>query len=71
MRLQTIGMRKAFFRRRVILRELRHFKFDKILQYLHAVRALLFPGGERRGKDVTVDRMQAQHQHRTVQEMVS
>jgi Fe-S oxidoreductase len=71
MRLQTIGMRKAFFRRRVILRELRHFKFDKVLQYLHAVRALLFPGGERRGKDVTVDRMQAQHQHRTVKEMVS
>ena len=32
---------------------------------------LLFPGGERRGKDVTVDRMQAQHQHRTVKEMVS
>jgi anaerobic magnesium-protoporphyrin IX monomethyl ester cyclase len=71
MRLQTIGMRKAFFRRRVILRELRHFKFDKVLQYLHAVRALLFPGGEHRGKDVTVDRMQAQHEHRTVKEMVS
>jgi radical SAM superfamily enzyme YgiQ (UPF0313 family) len=71
MRLQAIGMRKIMFRKRVILRELRHFKFDKIWQYLHAVRALLFPGGERRGKDVTVDRMQVQHQHRTVKEMTS
>ena len=41
------------------------------LEFEHAVRALLFPGGEHRGKDVTVDRMQAQHEHRTVKEMVS
>ena len=71
MRLQKIGMRKAMFRRRVILRELKHFKFDKVHQYLHAVRALLFPGGESRGKDATVDRMQVPQEHRTVKEMVS
>jgi magnesium-protoporphyrin IX monomethyl ester (oxidative) cyclase len=71
MRMQAIGMRKAMFRKRVILRELRHFKLDKIHQYVHAIRALILPGGERRGKDATVDRMHIRPEHRTVKEIVS
>jgi len=42
-RLQKIGMRKAMFRKRVIFRELRHFRWDKVDQYFTAVKALLFP----------------------------
>ena len=47
MRLQTCRMRKAFFRQRVIPKELPRFKFDEVLQYLRAVRGPLFLCGER------------------------
>jgi anaerobic magnesium-protoporphyrin IX monomethyl ester cyclase len=40
---QQKAMRMAFFRKKVILRELKHFKFDKISQYFSAVKALLLP----------------------------
>ena len=43
--MQSEGMRRAMFRKKVILRELRHFKFDKIGQYWNAVMSLLFPKG--------------------------
>lgn len=69
--LQNVGMRKAMFRRRVIARELRHFKFDEIGQYFSAVRALLLPGGNRLGADTTSDRMTVPAnfaQHRTLAE---
>lgn len=42
-RLQKIGMRKAMFRKKVILRELKNFKWDKIDQYFTAVKSLLLP----------------------------
>ena len=66
---QRSGMRRAMFRRRVILRELRHFKFDKVGQYFSAVRALLVPGGTKKGSaDTTVDRFEVPQQfgHRTL-----
>lgn len=59
MYLQKTGMRKAMFRKKVILRELKHFKFDKIDQYVMAVRALLFPPH----KDTTVDRLKVEDRH--------
>ena len=42
-RLQKVGMRLAFLRKRVILREMKNFKWDKIDQYWSAVKTLLFP----------------------------
>jgi len=71
LRFQKNGMRRAMFRKRVVLRELRHFKFDKISQYVSAVRALIVPGGSKKvGKDTTVDRFavpeQEQYGHRTL-----
>ncbi len=42
-KLQKIGMQKAFFRKKVVLRELRNFKWDKIDQYWTAVKEILFP----------------------------
>ena len=42
-RLQKIGMRKAFFRKQVIFRELKHFKFSNLPEYGSALKALLFP----------------------------
>lgn len=56
--LQKRGMRMAFFRRRVIWRELKHFKFDKFGQYFTAVKSLLFPP-ETMAKDTTHDRLAA------------
>ncbi len=42
-RLQKIGMRMAFFRKKVIMRELKNFKWDKVDQYWTAIKELLFP----------------------------
>jgi radical SAM superfamily enzyme YgiQ (UPF0313 family) len=74
---QKKGMRRAFFRPRVILRELRHFKPRRIGQYISAVRALIVPGGSRAiGPDTTVDRFAvpvasaASYGHRTLAENI-
>ncbi|MBI4971286.1 MAG: radical SAM protein [Candidatus Omnitrophica bacterium] len=56
MNFQKIGMRKAMFRRKVILRELSHFKLDKLDQYFAAFKALIYPPS----KDTTVDRLKAE-----------
>jgi len=49
-RLQKIGMRKAFFRKKVFVREFLNFKWDKADQYWTAFKELLFPP-----QTVTVD----------------
>ena len=56
--LQKTGMRMAFFRKRVILRELKNFKWDKIDQYWTAVHELLFPPATV-SMDTTSDRFTA------------
>lgn len=53
--LQKDGMRKAFFRKKVILRELKNFKWDKVGQYWTALRQLLLPPST----DTTSDRFAA------------
>ncbi|MBI3125987.1 MAG: cobalamin B12-binding domain-containing protein [Candidatus Tectomicrobia bacterium] len=55
-RLQKIGMRKAMFRKRVILRELSNFRWDKVDQYFAAMKGLLFPPPV----DMTADRFESE-----------
>jgi len=56
--LQKRGMRKAFFRKRVILRELKKFKLKNIGQYWSAVKGLLLTPPA----DTTSDRLQEESQ---------